>query len=128
MPPMVRFLLELLEEVTGLKVNFNKSILVGVSLEDKIMWRAASVLGIPKEVAKRIEAIHCRFFWHASRDKCRGWQDVAWGRLTTNPLMSISRVADPSLPGMVWSPIFRRNVTTWRAQSRQRKQLEAAGR
>lgn len=38
-------MLELLEEVGGLKVNFNKSLLMGVNMEDKALKRAIFILG-----------------------------------------------------------------------------------
>lgn len=40
-----RLILELLEEVTGLKVNFNKSLLVGMNLEDRPLQSAKFLLG-----------------------------------------------------------------------------------
>ncbi|MQM05957.1 hypothetical protein Taro_038779 [Colocasia esculenta] len=37
MPHMAIFLLELLEEVIGLKVNFNKSVLIGRNLHENLL-------------------------------------------------------------------------------------------
>ncbi|MQM08871.1 hypothetical protein Taro_041732 [Colocasia esculenta] len=44
-PVMVRFFLELLQEVTGLKVNFDKSLLIGMNIEENTMRKATTVLG-----------------------------------------------------------------------------------
>lgn len=42
---MARFLLELLWEVSGLKMNFHKSVLAGILVEDHLLGRVALILG-----------------------------------------------------------------------------------
>lgn len=42
---VVRLMLELLEEVSGLKVNFDKSLLMGVNIEGRALERATFILG-----------------------------------------------------------------------------------
>ncbi|MQL68479.1 hypothetical protein Taro_000752 [Colocasia esculenta] len=115
MPIMVRFLLELLEEVTGLKVYYNKSPLVGVNVEESVMERAAIVLnhrigrfpitylGLPLSLGvlraanwwpRGFRLSDAEFFWHGSGDRLR------------DPEFSVSQAIDYSLLGCVGTHLW----------------------